>query len=119
MGHGSTANGSGVKAKFALYRETIRTNRLVGRVNFHIVKGAFATIPSPPLRTRYFKEHWSAQFAFFKAFRNLSVRWGIVVEPEPGPEPLPPASSSRPRPENTSGGTHSPHRPDEFRPAIP
>jgi len=36
-----------------------------------------------------------------------------------GLERLPPANRPRSKPENTPGGTHSPHRPDEFRPAIP
>ena len=51
--------GSGGPVKVARYRETLRTNRLVGRGPFFIVEGGFATITFPPLG-------WGLRLAFFR-----------------------------------------------------
>jgi hypothetical protein len=40
--------------------------------DFFSVKGEFATIPSSPLASRFYKNTEAPQYAFFKAWRNLS-----------------------------------------------
>jgi hypothetical protein len=74
---------SGAKAKFALYRETLRTTGAGKPRGIHR-QGEFATIPSPPLfaaQVQRTNNTEAPQYAFSKAGRNLSVRCGPKTNP--------------------------------------
>jgi len=75
--NGCDAAGSGAKAKFALYRETLRTSR-TGRPGgiFHR-QGEFATIPSSPLASRSQQNTEAPQYAFLRHSGIYLVRWGF------------------------------------------
>jgi len=47
----------------------------------------------------------------FQGIAESFVRWGALLDSEPGPEPPPPASDSLSEPGNAPGGTRSPYRP--------
>src|SRR6185436_11968715 len=80
--------------------------------DFFLVKGEFATIPSPPLRS-VARNTEGPQYAFSKAWRNLSGPMGLAkAKPNPGTGPtasrwLAPSPGKRTRREE-----HAPsHRP--------
>jgi hypothetical protein len=93
-----------------------RTGRSAGII-FHIVQGAFATIPSPPLHHRPLKS-MGAQFCVFEGISGIYQSDGGALN-QTWTGPTASRQWSQPKPENASGGPRSPHRPDEFRPAIP
>jgi hypothetical protein len=73
----------GARAKGALYRETLQTTGCyVDRVV--IVSKEFTPIPMPPLSNREQLNSDGHQNAFFKAWRNLSFRYGPASYPNPG-----------------------------------
>ena len=79
-----------------------RAGRLVGRDRIlalvRLRRFSSAVLPSPT------QANLRTSVSVFKAWRNLSVRCG-VVETKPEGKPLPPADGSPLRPENMPGGT--------------
>jgi hypothetical protein len=91
---------SGARVKGARYGETLQTTGFyLGRVV--IVPREFAPMPKPPLSNRERLNSDGHQNAFFEALRNLSIRYRLLSNPNPGPEhrlpPMAPDPSRRTR----------------------
>ncbi len=64
--------------------------------DFLIANGEFATIPSSPLASRSYKNTEAPQYAFFKAWRNLSGPMGLQNQTKPW-DGIRPPPAGRPR----------------------
>jgi hypothetical protein len=87
--------------------------RPAGKPGVFSRQGEFATIPSPPLASRSYKNTEAPQYAFFKAWRNLSGPMGFEHQNQTLEQDR--ASSRRPAPtpgKETRREDHAPsHRP--------
>ena len=95
----AAVRGSGAKARFALYREMLRTTRLVSRLDW-FVEGAFATIPSSHSIPLLYRNYQAPNMRFPGMAESI---WSDGVQKSKSkskPEPGPSARWSAPDPGN-------------------